>query len=262
MSTKNKYGLSRRIPDPIAREIRQRCGFGCVICGLAFYDYEHFDPDFAEATEHNPAGMTLLCSQCNQKRARGRLSAETVARHNADPKCKQQGYSSELFDFGLESMTVNFAGVSFTDCTHLIVVNGSPILSVKPPAETGQPFRLSGQFTDSKGRVTLKIQDNEFSVGSNNWDVDCEGPRITIRRGLGDISLVLKMNPPNELIIERLEMQSQGVFFRGNLDVLEISMDGGKHWSSWSSCSIKGCYTGISINNRQPASNDPIYESA
>ena len=57
-------------------------------------------------------------------------------------------------------------------------------------------------------------------------------------------------------------MQSQGVFFRGNLDVLEISMDGGKHWSSWSGCSIKGCYIGISISNRQPASNDPIYESA
>ncbi|MEB0140322.1 MULTISPECIES: hypothetical protein [unclassified Undibacterium] len=260
MLNKNKYGLSRRIPNPIAREIRQRCGFGCVICGLAFYDYEHFDPDFANATEHNPAGMTLLCSQCNQKRARGRLSAEIVARHNANPKCKQQGYSSELFDFGLEPIRINFAGVSFFNCTHLIVVNGCPILTVTPPADAGQPVRLSGQFTDSKGRLTLKIQDNEFSVGSTNWDVDCIGPRITIRRGLGDISLVLKMNPPNELIIEILEMQSHGVFFRGNSDILEISRDGGRSWNSWSGCSISNCQVGISIDNGRRAVNDRIYD--
>lgn len=29
----NKQGISRDIPDPIKRDVRQRCGFGCVICG-------------------------------------------------------------------------------------------------------------------------------------------------------------------------------------------------------------------------------------
>ncbi len=30
-----------KIPLPIQREVRQRCGFGCVICGLPLYDYDH-----------------------------------------------------------------------------------------------------------------------------------------------------------------------------------------------------------------------------
>ncbi|MXF04188.1 hypothetical protein FQ041_25950, partial [Escherichia coli] len=74
MDNINKHGLSRRIPETIKRQIRQRCGFGCVICGFGFYDYEHFKPDFVDAKIHDPNGMTLLCSQRNQKRARGRLS--------------------------------------------------------------------------------------------------------------------------------------------------------------------------------------------
>ncbi|MHB0562224.1 hypothetical protein ACX3RA_15640, partial [Escherichia coli] len=63
MDNINKHGLSRRIPETIKRQIRQRCGFGCVICGFGFYDYEHFKPDFVDAKVHDPNGMTLLCSQ-------------------------------------------------------------------------------------------------------------------------------------------------------------------------------------------------------
>jgi len=31
----------RNIPLPIQREVRQRCGFGCVICGTLLYEYDH-----------------------------------------------------------------------------------------------------------------------------------------------------------------------------------------------------------------------------
>ncbi len=260
MTQTNKHGLPRTVPAHVKREIRQRCGFGCVVCGLAFYDYEHFDPDFADATEHNPAGMTLLCTQCNQKRARGRLSAQTVAAANADPKCLQQGFSNDWFDFSSEPIEVVFAGVSFYDCRYLIVVNGCPLLQVAPPIEPGQPVRLSGLFADANGKVTLRIRDNDFSVDSENWDVENVGPRITIRLGQGDISLVLRTDPPKRLIVERLEMQFQGVYFRGNMDVLEFSIDGGKGWHRWQGCSVAHCGIGIEINNAPRAANDPIYE--
>ena len=75
MKVTKKYWLIRTVLADVKRAIRQRCGFSYVVCGLGFYDYEHFDPDFQDATEHNPRGMTLLCSQCNQKRARSQLPA-------------------------------------------------------------------------------------------------------------------------------------------------------------------------------------------
>lgn len=146
MSDRNRFGLSRTIPSSVRREVRQRCGYGCVRCGLALYDYEHFDPEFKDADAHVANGITLLCMQCNQKKRRGMLSAESVRGANLAPRCLQQGYASEIFDFGPNSLTVAFAGVTFTDTPKLIVVNDIPILAVKPPEAPHQPFLLSGFF--------------------------------------------------------------------------------------------------------------------
>lgn len=49
----NKHGLSRTIPEPVKREVRQACGFGCVFCGHALVEYEHVDPLFADARLHD-----------------------------------------------------------------------------------------------------------------------------------------------------------------------------------------------------------------
>lgn len=248
MTESNKHGLSRAIPANIRRTVRQRCGFGCVRCGLALYDYEHFDPDFKDATAHRADGITLLCMQCNQKRARGFLSADTVRKANADPCCRQQGFANEAFDFGAESLEIAFAGVTFTDCENLIEVNGVPILSIRPPEQAKQPYRLCGQFADETGKITLKIEDNVWSADSDNWDVECDGPRITIRRAARRLSLVLKAEPPARLVVERLNMQFDGVHLRGNGDKLELSRDG-VHWGSFVSCSMSGGRVGVSIGN-------------
>lgn len=258
MTDINKYGLPRHIPAPVKREIRQRCGFGCVICGFGFYDYEHFDPDYVDAKSHNPAGMTLLCSQCNQKRARGRLSAATVAAANATPKCKQQGFSSEMFDFHPNPIAISIAGVTFYNCRHLIAVNGIPLLSVQPSFKEGLPVLLSGIFFDSVGRETFTIKDNAWSVDSEYWDVECEGPNITIRSAPGEIVLVIKMNPPSELSIERINMNYQGVHFRGGKGLLEISLDG-KSWDRFRGVGMSNCKYGIFIENGPGAANDPIF---
>ncbi|RYZ22768.1 MAG: hypothetical protein EOO16_07900 [Chitinophagaceae bacterium] len=246
MGKRNRHGLSRDIPEGVRREIRSRCGFGCVLCGLALYDYEHFDPDFRDAEEHSPKGMTLLCPRCNQKRARGTLSVETVAKANENPKCKQQGFASELFDFGADPILVKFAGVTFFDCRVLMRIKGVDILSIRPPEELGSPVLLSGFFSDVTGAMTLKIKDNVWSAGKDNWDVETKGPRITIRRGLGDIALQIKVMPPRVLIIERIDMKCQGYLLRGDETTLSISPDG-RRWSTFKACGAASCLVGMEL---------------
>lgn len=244
MGERNQHGLGRYVPQDVRREIRSRCGFGCVLCGLAYYDYEHFDPDFKDAKEHNANGMTLLCMQCNQKRARGTLSAASVARANENPKCKQQGFASELFDFGPDPIEVRFAGVTFTDCETLIQIRGVNLLSFRAPEQPGAPLLLSGFFSDVTGATTLKIVDNEWSAGDENWDVEVEGPRITIRRGLGDVALQIRVHPPHALAVEKIDMEFEGYFLKGTEETLSYSMDG-KSWSKLTAVSIQGCKVGI-----------------
>lgn len=247
MAEWNKHGLNRTIPSEIRREVRRRCGFGCVICGLSLYDYEHFNPDFKDAKTHNPDGITLLCMQCNQKRRRGMLSVDTVVAANKNPKSLQQGFSNEAFDFGECPVEIVFAGVTFKNCDHLIEVYGIPVLSINNPEEENAPYRLTGRFCDDAGEATLKIDNNVWSVGADNWDVECIGPRITIRKGLGDIVLILKSEPPRRLIVERINMQFEGVYFRGGGDTLEVSYDA-RNWNKFVSCSMENCRVGISFN--------------
>lgn len=258
--TSNRYGLPRAIPESVKREVRQRCGFGCVICGLGFYEYEHFDPDFAYAKEHMPRGMTPLCSQCNRKRARGRLSAETVSRWNAHPKCREQGFANEWFDFGVEPIEVLFAGVSFYECQHLVVIDDVPLLGVLPPAAVGQPVQLSGRFADRYGRTSLKIERNEWRAATHNWDVECVGPRITVRKGRGDIASMLRMDPPHRLVVERLDMYLHGVCLVGDEKTLTFSMNG-RGWTKFNACSMQHCHIGIGIaNGGPPAANASLFD--
>jgi hypothetical protein len=222
----------RYVPAGVRREVRQRCGFGCVLCGLGIYGYEHFDPDFKDAREHRAEGLTLLCMQCNQKRRRNHLSVETVRAANAGPKCLEQGFANDSFDFGQEPIEVKFAGVTFTGCEHLIAIGDTPLLSVSGPEGPRQAYRLSGRFHNAAGDSILTIDDNVWQGNGDNWDIECSGPRITIRNKPGDTALVLKSEPPTSLVVERLDMYFDGVFLHGQNDVLKHSFDGGR-WTEW-----------------------------
>jgi hypothetical protein len=48
----------RYVPAEIKRAVRQRCGFGCVLCGVPIFQYDHMIP-FAEVQEHTEENITL-----------------------------------------------------------------------------------------------------------------------------------------------------------------------------------------------------------
>lgn len=92
MTMANKFGLRRRIGEDIKREVRRRCGYGCVICGEAFFDYDHFDPEYVDATEHNPDGIALLCDKHQRAKTAGRLSEASYLAAIEDPFALRQGW--------------------------------------------------------------------------------------------------------------------------------------------------------------------------
>ncbi|GFM49016.1 hypothetical protein PSCICE_02830 [Pseudomonas cichorii] len=105
---------------------------------------------------------------------------------------------------------------------------------------------LSGLLSDTSGATTLKIVDNEWIVGDENWDVEIQGPRVTIRRGVGDIALQFKVVPPRALVVERIDMELDGCHLKGNENSLSYSYDG-KSWNSMSAIGVDGFDVGISI---------------
>lgn len=201
----NNYGLDRAIPAAVRRSVRQRCGFGCVICGASIYEYDHFDPPFAEATSHRPEGITLLCPTHHAERTRGVLPFGLLLRANAKPAARLNGYTSverPYFDH-VPSLAIG-GGMLVQDTPIPLMVRGVPIIEFLAP-EAGSPVaRINATLTSGDGANLLRIFENEWIVENGVWDYEWVGRRMTIRDDAGAVALQITIFPPKFISIDNL----------------------------------------------------------
>ena len=76
----------------LKRKVRKRCAFGCVICGLPLYTYEHMK-GYALVKRHVDREMTLLCDKHQRERTNGLLPLSMVEQANRNPYNKRTGVS-------------------------------------------------------------------------------------------------------------------------------------------------------------------------
>lgn len=218
--TKNIYGLDRYIPEGVRRQVRQQCGFGCVICGLAIAQYEHIDPPFAEATAHDPDRIALLCASCHDRVTRGIWSKDKVLNARRKPKTFAQGFARDAFDFRMP-FEVWVGSNCFRD-VNCVVRNekkGDTWFSIEPPEVPQGPPRLSAKFFAPNGEPALDICRNEWRCSTGVWDLQVSGPTIEIHTEPRRTMLRLRARPPHGLEIQYLDM------FFGNTGIL-VNDDG------------------------------------
>lgn len=185
---------SRRpdVKEAILREVRQRCRFGCVLCGMPFFDYDHMT-EFAQVGEHTAENITLLCPNHHAKKSRGKLSVERIREANDEPFNAKRERSSE---YDIESSRelkivfgTNTIGTTFSDdrtAIHAIQVNGRNFLTVH--REDGW-LTYSIIVTDTAGRELIGARKGKLVTSTTVWDYTYEGSNLTIRAGKGDILL-------------------------------------------------------------------------
>ncbi len=203
---KNKHGLPRAIPEKIRREVRQRCGFGCVICGGGIVQYEHVEPLFVDALEHKAECIALLCPGCHANVTSNFWSKQKVKDAMLKPESLQKGFAGHGFDFGGSSPVINIGGLTFSNCNQIIRVFSRDILRVDPPEAEGGAYRVSAVFFDDEGKGTVTIKENEWIASSSSWDVEVGGGSITVRNKPRNIVMRLNSNPPYGFSIDRLKM--------------------------------------------------------
>ena len=123
----------------------------------------------------------------------------------------QQGFSREFFDYGAEHPDVLIGSAYFYRPDCVLRVFGQDLLVLRGSEAPGAPYRISGSFFHANGRLMFEVEENCWKGVTGNWDIEMSGPRITIRRGPGDIALVLRTEPRKSLVIERLDMYFKGV---------------------------------------------------
>ncbi len=207
----NSFGLTRRIPNGVKRAVRQTCGYGCVACGCAIYEYDHVDPPFEEAREHDPRRIALLCGACHAKKTRGLLSTQTVMAALASPASKREGFSRVALDVGPDTLVaVQVGATSFKGMKNILIIDEEPVLSVLPPESRGLPPRINAVFYDRSNSLVATIVENEWRGEVSAFDIETVGSRITVRSQLREIDLSIEVVPPRGIVIHRLRMHRNG----------------------------------------------------
>jgi hypothetical protein len=218
MSTKNQFGLSRDIPAPIAREIRQRCGFGCVICGLPLYEYEHL-LGFTNAGSHIADEITLLCDLHHREKTAGLLPLSKVEEANKNPYNLKAGVKTpnNLHYCGNECEFIvgnnSFSMIADSDGTVVVPISVDDTQLLGFTLEKGH-FLLNLSVFDEYNRQVLEIKDNQLFYSLIPWDIELVGRNLIVRAAEREILLDVTFETPNRVEIRR------GRFLRNGVEVL------------------------------------------
>lgn len=182
------------IPEAIKRAVRRRCGFGCVICGLPVFQYDHM-VEYSEVRAHEAENITLLCLAHHGEKSSKRLPRQRVFDANARPfnlSADLTGghplscfYGNE-FSFGLGTNRFRSANVDGSARGASFYIDGGPLLSAR--VEESE-ILVRAVFRDLDNKVVLIIRDNELKVAVGVWDVLLKGNRMTIWWGARNIGL-------------------------------------------------------------------------
>lgn len=240
---------SRNIPFPIQRKVRQRCGFGCVICGLPLYEYEHIK-EWSQVKRHVADEITLLCDKHHREKTGGLLPKEEVKKANANPFNLREGVSKPYaLHFCGNTAEVEIGGNSFT-CedqgygTTMITlsVDGKPLIEFR--LADGH-LLLNLVVFDEFNAPILHIKNNHLFYSTEPWDIQLVGTKLTIREAHRKIFIEFDFRPPNKVIINR------GRFLRNGVEILirPTNILVTNNAMLISGCSANNCYGGLIIGH-------------
>ncbi|WP_374263704.1 HNH endonuclease [Zoogloea sp.] len=189
--------VSRDIPEPIKRQVRQECYFGCVICGCPVFEYDHI-VEFSKVKEHTASNLALLCEQHHRAKTTGKMSVERVIEARMNPfnatRLTTSAYRLEpnrTFDLMVGSNTAEASFSPGSSVYRVLWVNGYDMLTLH--CEDGW-ISVSFAVTDESGRVLLQVIRGEVTLSSSVWDYSYEGTRLQVRRKLREILIDIDLS--------------------------------------------------------------------
>lgn len=231
----------------LAREVRQKCKFGCIICGCPIFDIDHI-VDWAEVKEHKLENLTLLCTLHHRQKTSGILSRETVRKRTENI---QHNENYGLPDINFEKCTLILGNNIFTGNPSLYFqLKEKDFFNVGFDNDLNQVV-INAAFFSNDGTLLFKIENNIYTTTDDAWDVEMVGKRIVIREGryrrLLDIEIDGKENTIKVL----------GRIFIDDDKYIELNKNGIQFYGHtiMSECTVIDCKIGILIDSEKKVQN-------
>lgn len=209
---------SRYIPLPIRREVRQRCGFGCVICGVPLYEYDHIE-QFAKEKKHEAINLTLLCDKHHKEKTVGLLTKEQVIKANTNPFNIINAESTPyLFHFAGNEFSVILGDVkmsldnvnSIHDQLIPLIVYNKALIAFEI-IDGNLFFHLL--LYDKTDKLLFKIKENEMVYNPEMWDIEFVGTRLKLREAMGKILFDIEFKMPGTVKLHKANFYYKGYEF-------------------------------------------------
>ncbi|MCA9803321.1 MAG: hypothetical protein KC777_15230 [Cyanobacteria bacterium HKST-UBA02] len=166
----NRYGIGRSVSKSLKKQVREECGFGCVLCGAALCEYDHFDPPFeALKTAHSASGLAMLCDNHHKRKNRGLIEDSEVREAREHPRAKAQGFirEDEFFRQGKANTILlgpmGTKGVIETPGKAFLRLNDVPVMFFDYEGDNSIPL-FNALFLYPNGNVLAMIRRNELIV--------------------------------------------------------------------------------------------------
>jgi hypothetical protein len=207
--------------------VRQRCGFGCVICGLPLFEYEHME-GWANVRQHIAEEITLLCDKHHKERTNGWLPLDEVKKANANPFNLHTGVSKpyDLHFSGQRPEVLIGSNRFITELNESrrsivpIMVDGQVLVGF---FWLDEHLLLQLKFYDEFNRLRFFVFDNQLVYLVETWDIELVGKKLILREAPRNIFLEIEFDPPNRVVISKGRILCNGVNFRITPERLEIN---------------------------------------
>jgi trigger factor len=214
----NNKPNSRNIPLPIQREVRQRCGFGCVICGLPLYEYEH-TLGWAKVERHVADEITLLCDRHHREKTSGFLPAESVFEANKNPYNLRDGvskpydlhYSGDICEAIIGSNSFTMRDDGYGTAIIPVSIDDTPLMVF---IMADGHLLLNLLIFDEFNNLVLRIVNNHLFYSISPWDIQLVSRNLIIREAQRKILIDIVFDVPNKITINR------GRFLRNGVEIL------------------------------------------
>lgn len=241
------------IPPKIKREVRQRCGFGCVICGSPLIQYDHMI-EYNVVKKHEASNLTLLCPSHHAEKTAGNLPLFVVLEADKNPNNLRTGVTNKrVLYYSGDEVKIILGNTDFILKDEglgnfLVLINlfDKPLINVTIKENE---ILLNIILYDDKGNIVLAIVDNELVVSTSSWDIEFVGTRLTIRAKANNIFIEIKFITPNIVHFIRGKIYSNNITFKIHpIDGLTIPNSCGEAAYNFKNCSFVGWNIAFDVN--------------
>ena len=207
--------ITRKIPEPTKREVRQSAGFGCCKCGLPIIEYHHIIKDSNNSNE-----IMLLCPIHHHEATVGAMLEEEQWNYKKNPYNIENGFVQGQLKVNQTTPVVNIGNSQFIGIGDFLVVDGENLLSLR--INEGK-LEVSIKLYDQNDILVADIRNNEWISGNPlPWDMEASFQLLKIRRKLRDIEFSLDARTePIDLRADmwrkkqNFQLRSNEIFFNG-----------------------------------------------